>query len=177
MPRLRTPDLESFGIPIPPLAEQRRLVARIEALTSRLEQARQARQAALAEADTLLDAALQRGFDEFDEASPLGSFVHIQGGFAFKSTTYTTEGIPLIRISNLVNDTVVAHEDVCIPSDIAEKQSAFHLQTGDVLIALSGATTGKLGVVPPVGDGWLLNQRVGRFVPRDPSKTDKRFIF
>lgn len=32
--------LEQLEIPVPPLAEQRRLVARIEALTSRLEQAR-----------------------------------------------------------------------------------------------------------------------------------------
>lgn len=37
-------------VPIPPPPEQRRLVARIEALTGRLEQARQARQTALAEA-------------------------------------------------------------------------------------------------------------------------------
>ncbi|MHB8519154.1 MAG: restriction endonuclease subunit S [Limisphaerales bacterium] len=35
MPRLRTPDLECYEIPIPPLAEQRRIVGRVEALTSR----------------------------------------------------------------------------------------------------------------------------------------------
>ena len=40
MPRLRTPDLQSYEIPVPPLAEQRRIVARIEKLTRRVEKAR-----------------------------------------------------------------------------------------------------------------------------------------
>jgi type I restriction enzyme S subunit len=46
--------LELLEIPVPPLPEQRRIVARVEALTCRLDQARQARQAALAEAETIL---------------------------------------------------------------------------------------------------------------------------
>jgi type I restriction enzyme S subunit len=157
--------------------EQRRIVARVEALTHRLDQARQARQAALAEVETFLDSQLDHAFSEFELCVPLGSFVRIQGGFAFKSASYISQGVPLIRISNLVNNTVVADRNVCIPLEIAKVQSAFQLREGDVLIALSGATTGKLGVVPAEGDGWLLNQRVGRFVPRDLSKTDKRFVF
>jgi type I restriction enzyme S subunit len=45
--------LLAVPIPLPPLAEQRRLVARIEALSARLTQARQARQEAAVEADEL----------------------------------------------------------------------------------------------------------------------------
>jgi type I restriction enzyme S subunit len=56
--------IKALEIPLPPLAEQRRLVARIESLTSRLEQARQARQVALAEAATVFQRALELSFDE-----------------------------------------------------------------------------------------------------------------
>ena len=54
--------IKSLEIPVPPLAEQRRVVARIEALTSRLEEARRARQASLAEAETVFQRALEIEF-------------------------------------------------------------------------------------------------------------------
>jgi len=56
--------LKQLEIPVPPLTEQSRLVARIEALTSRLEQARQARQAALAEAEEVFQRALEIEFSD-----------------------------------------------------------------------------------------------------------------
>lgn len=42
MPRLRTPDLGSILVPVPPLPEQKRLVARIEGFTGRIEATRKA---------------------------------------------------------------------------------------------------------------------------------------
>ncbi|MCX8038882.1 MAG: restriction endonuclease subunit S [Candidatus Sumerlaeia bacterium] len=55
-------ELEAFEIPVPPLEEQRRIVGRIEALTARLTQAQQARQAAIAEAETVFQRALAAAF-------------------------------------------------------------------------------------------------------------------
>jgi len=57
--------LAEIRIPVPLLlAEQQRLVARIEELTSRLEQARQTRQAAIAEAETVFQRALEITFSD-----------------------------------------------------------------------------------------------------------------
>jgi hypothetical protein len=61
-PSIRKTAIENWRIPVPPPAEQRRLVARIEAMTSRLEQARQVRLSALAEAETVILSVTQAAF-------------------------------------------------------------------------------------------------------------------
>ena len=60
--KLETDEWSSIEIPVPPLAEQQRLVARIEALTSRLDEAQRARQASLAEAEKMIFSATQSTF-------------------------------------------------------------------------------------------------------------------
>ena len=60
--------------------------------------------------------------------------------FAFSSNDYCTEGIPLVRISNIKNNTIDLSECVFIQNTIDNK---FLISKGDLLIAMSGATTGK----------------------------------
>lgn len=83
-PSIRKTTVEEWEVSVPPLAEQRRLVAHIESLTSRLEQARQARQAALAEAAMVFQRALELSFDEnatddWNEYSADGLFEIVSG--------------------------------------------------------------------------------------------------
>ena len=86
----------------------------------------------------------------------------IQGGYAFKSKDYQENGIPLIRISNIKDEEVTLNEDtVYLDKDFKKKYPDFLLQKEDILIALSGATTGKYGLYN-ADDAALLNQRVGR---------------
>lgn len=63
---LNKQSLAEIQIPFPPLAEQRRIVARVEALTRRLDQACQVRQAAIAEVENVIQAAMQKAFDNAD---------------------------------------------------------------------------------------------------------------
>ncbi len=62
--RLQQETVRSVEIPVPPLPEQRRIVARVEALTNPLDQARQARLAALAEAASVFYRVLENEFSE-----------------------------------------------------------------------------------------------------------------
>jgi type I restriction enzyme S subunit len=76
-------DLQQFPIPLPSLAEQRRLVTRIEALTARLAQARQARQEAVAEADELTNLTQRNTYERLLEdcdAAPLSEIGQVFGG-------------------------------------------------------------------------------------------------
>jgi len=106
------------------------------------------------------------GVSQLPEGWCWTSFGHlcgVQGGFAFKSSDYVSTGIPLIRISNLVKETVTIQQDtVCLPTSFLAKYKSFGLRKGDTLIAMSGATTGKTAVYK-LDTPAILNQRVGRF--------------
>ncbi|WP_197063253.1 restriction endonuclease subunit S, partial [Capnocytophaga canis] len=88
----------------------------------------------------------------------LGEVCEFENGFAFNSNDYKKEeGIPLIRISNIQNGTINLDEVVLIDKKIDEK---FIVKKGDLLIAMSGATTGKMGNYTFKEKAYL-NQRVG----------------
>jgi type I restriction enzyme S subunit len=62
--RLKEQDFLRMGIPLPPLSEQQRIVARVDALARRVEEARGLRLAAVDEAEAVMGAAFKRILDE-----------------------------------------------------------------------------------------------------------------
>ena len=87
----------------------------------------------------------------------LGSVCDFENGFAFSSDDYKSEGTPLIRISNISDNITDLNGCVFIQKEIDDR---FVVNNGDLLIALSGATTGKMGVYSTDKVAYL-NQRVG----------------
>ena len=81
----------------------------------------------------------------------------IENGFAFSSDDYKTSGIPLIRISNITNNTIDLSD--CVYIENIEINDKYIISKGDLLIAMSGATTGKMGVYMNNNISYL-NQRV-----------------
>lgn len=105
----------------------------------------------------------------------LGDICDFQNGFAFKSKLFTDSGVPILRISNIQSGSIdlkrVAYID---PNSYKENLDRYRVVDGDLLIAMSGATTGKVGL-NNTGIVFLLNQRVGKFVPSN--KLDKQYLF
>ena len=94
-------------------------------------------------------------------ATKLGKYIALKNGFAFKSSDYIQSkpnSQPIIRISNLVNNIVSLDKAVHII--ISPNYNDFVLEKGDLLIAMSGATTGKIGVYHNSIPAYQ-NQRVG----------------
>ena len=79
-------------------------------------------------------------------------------GYAFSSDNYNNCGIPLIRISNITNTGSIDLSSCVFIQDVPSNK--FIVKSGDLLIAMSGATTGKMGVYL-YEENALLNQRVG----------------
>ena len=103
-------------------------------------------------------------FKEFQgewEKCTLGNNVKIQGGYAFKSELFLRKGIPIIRISNLPQNASFVDLDDCTYYKEGNYNS-FEVHNGDLLIAMSGATTGKTAIYNRKTLAYL-NQRVGLF--------------
>ena len=105
----------------------------------------------------------------------LGDVCGFQNGFAFKSKTFKDNGVPVLRISNIQNDEIDLNKIVFIdPSDYKEDLSKYKVEKNDLLIAMSGATTGKIGF-NQTDDIFYLNQRVGKFEPT--KDLDKSYLY
>ena len=87
----------------------------------------------------------------------LSDVCNFESGYAFSSDDYKDKGTPLVRISNIQDGLVSLDNCVYIEGDIDKR---FIINNGDLLIAMSGATTGKMGVYQ-YDCPALLNQRVG----------------
>lgn len=108
---------------------------------------------------------------------PLGELCPVKGGYAFKSSDYSSEGIPLIRIGNIYEESVLLNDDtVYLPSNYKDEYKNYLVEEGDILIALSGATTGKFGIYP-FKEPALLNQRVAIIKLSQTDKLNSKYIY
>lgn len=186
-PRTSWKAIKDFRTIIPPLPEQRKIAA----VLFRIQKAIELQEAIIERTRELKKAAMQFVFThglrgektketgigrmpESWEVIRLGSVCNVIGGYAFRSRDFVKEGILIVKIGNLQNDTIKITNDASyISNDLAKKtDEKFHLNPDDVLIALTGATTGKLAQVPKHYIGALLNQRVGKFVVSNTDRFD-----
>ena len=105
----------------------------------------------------------------------LGDVCHLQNGFAFKSKLFKDKGLPILRISNIQNERIDTRRPVYFnATDYNLDLKKYEVKTGDLLIAMSGATTGKIGF-NEAQTTFYLNQRVGKLVPG--KDLDKKYLY
>lgn len=164
-------DMKLMLMPYPSIPEQTAIATALsgaDALISSLEKL-------IAKKRNIKQGAMQKLLQPKEgwEVKKLGEIIYLQGGYAFKSELFTNVGIPIIRISDVGNNRVDTNNSVCyFPFNI---QKEFIARKGDVLIAMSGATTGKIGVYESEKIAYI-NQRVGKFVIINEKETSQKFI-
>lgn len=97
------------------------------------------------------------------EMVKLGDICRLISGYAFKSESFTTNtsDLRVLKIKNIKDQKVMFDEtdDRYVYTDKLEK---FIVKEGEFVVAMTGATTGKVGI-HTTKEKVLLNQRVGKF--------------
>lgn len=107
----------------------------------------------------------------------LNQVCKILNGYAFKSEEYQIEGVPLLRISNFDGgDVVIDDKSIYVDQSFLKTKTDFIVEKGDILIALSGATTGKYGIYN-YDFPSLLNQRIGLIKSSASSKLSGKYFY
>lgn len=180
-PRVNLNHLRDLEIPLAPLAEQRRIVAKLETLLGKVDacQQRLAKIPVLLKhfRQSVLDAACsgrltadwrkENGGDHC-ESTTVEAIADYVGGFAYKSPTFLETGRhQVIRIGNVRPFALkLDASPVFIPDYIAEQTQRFKVLPGDIVISMTGTKYkrdyGCAALVTDSDGGLFLNQRVAR---------------
>jgi type I restriction enzyme S subunit len=114
-------------------------------------------------AEYMKDETEEEQYEEGVVVKTLGEVCDFKNGYSFKSTDYEKQNetnIGILQIKSIQNGFIDENK---ITEYIEEdkKYKLFEIQKGDILIALSGATTGKIGIYNLEQKSYL-NQRVGK---------------
>ncbi|EOD6919207.1 restriction endonuclease subunit S [Listeria monocytogenes] len=102
------------------------------------------------------------GFADDWEERKLGEIAPLRGGFAFKSSNFRNSGVPIVRISNILSSGEVGGDFAYY--DEQNNDDKYILPDKSAVLAMSGATTGKVSILSQTDDEKVYqNQRVGYF--------------
>jgi type I restriction enzyme S subunit len=169
--------LKNLDIPLPPLQEQKRIVAKLDTLFAKIDQAIALHQKNIDEAEGFMGSVLNEVFGELEgeyEKTTLSDLSTFQNGFAFKSKEFNTEGkgLRVIRIGNVLN---LDKNPVYIDERV--EFNKYLLKEHDIVISMTGTRTKKDYLFVRIVDtnDSYLNQRVGKITYTKNS--DHNFLY
>jgi type I restriction enzyme, S subunit len=186
--------LQRYAIRLPPLAEQRRIVAKLEELLGRVSRAKarldrvpallkRFRQSVLAAACSGKLTADWRERNciadvDWSESRAEDLCEAVQSGSTPNADLFLTEkGVPFLKVYNIVNQAVSFEYR---PQFVSEQTHRTILRRacalpGDVLMNIVGPPLGKVAIVPEDHPRWSINQAIVLFRPRP--HLDRRFLY
>lgn len=176
-PSLRIADIAKIEIPLPPLSEQKKIVAKLERVLGKISEAKKLRAEARENADNLLPAELHKIFEEGKkkdwEEKELGEISKVVTGGTPKTHIAEYYGGEYLwaRPGDLNEDLVVATEKKLSLSGF-EDGGVRPIPAGSVMMCCIGSI-GKIGIA---SEEMSTNQQINSFVP-DIKKIDGKFLF
>jgi len=168
LPRIGWTSFAELQIPLPPLEVQKEIVAEIEGYQAVIDGAR-----------AVLDH--YRPHIPIDPEWPLVDFpevVFFQEGPGIRNWQFTSTGVKLLNVKNIVGDRVtLENSDKFVSSEeFAQKYRHFLVEDGDIILASSGATYGKNACFVDPGYPVIVNTSTIRLHPKDPDRILQGYI-
>lgn len=108
------------------------------------------------------------------ECRAINDVCFLKHGFQFLDQHFRKTGIGVVKIGNLEDGKGIKERNLTFVSiELANRLSKFYLTKGDVLMALTGGTLGKVSMVD-TDKPLLQNYRVGNFLPN--AELNKSFL-
>ncbi|MBI3770008.1 MAG: restriction endonuclease subunit S [Deltaproteobacteria bacterium] len=164
---IRPAHVLGYEIPLPPLPEQRQVVARIEELATRIHEARSFRQRAAEEAEALSASSLVSLLPHDTATIALGDLVapnrRISYGVLVPGPD-VEDGVPFVRIQDLALKNAAAVPSKHIAKEVDAQYERTRLGGGEILIGVVGSI-GKMGIAPKSWAGANIARAVCRIIP------------
>lgn len=141
---LHPTQFEKAEIPLPPLAEQRRVVARIEELAAQIHEARTLRHQAAEEAEAILRSRLNKfieaaGTDKMPTRT-VGSFTRFDRyGPRFYDQSYSETGTPIVRATDIDDHGRIDFSTMPKLEVAPDEVKKLKAEVGDLLVVRSGS--------------------------------------
>lgn len=174
-------EISKIEIPLPSLAEQRKIVAVLDNQLAKIEEVVGLCGESQTLIDQLLPAALNeifsstrsKGWDEIHIGDKKAMYM-TSGGTPSRANKKYYEGNHVWLKSGELNDNVqITDSEEHISDEALKKSSAKIFPAGTVLIAMYGATAGKLGILARPA---ATNQAVAGLMP-DPKQLNSKYLF
>lgn len=189
--RRHFPLFDQYTIPLPPFAEQQRIVDRIESLFAKLDEAKQKTQDALDSFETRKAAILHKAFtgeltaqwrkehgvgmESWETRTSTQLFEYVTSGSRGWAKYYADSGDIFIRMGNLDHGTIELDfsdiQYVDLPPQIEGQRTK--LQKNDILISIT-ADIGMVGLVREITKDTYINQHIA--LARPAARNNAEFL-
>jgi type I restriction enzyme S subunit len=176
-------DIYNFPVPLPPLAEQQRIVGILDEAFAGLATAKATAEKNLQNARALFESHLQSVFSQRGEGwveKPFSELCDIKHGFAFKGEFFTNKGEYVVLTPGNYYESGGYR-------DRGEKQKYYAgeippdyiMKEGDMLVAMTEQAAGLLGspLLVPESNKFLHNQRLGLVTAKPGVPWTNEFFF
>ena len=145
--------MQTWPVELPPLAEQKRIVAKLDDLLARSRATREALAAVLPLLERYRESVLAEATSGTWPSATLGSVCEESFyGPRFSSNEYSAAGVPTIRTTDMTDDGRIEVTDETPRVDVtSDKLDKFRVRKGDLLVT----RTGSIGVMAVFDEDYL----------------------